>query len=187
MINAGELRNGSTVERAGELYQVIDFAHVKQGRGTAFVRAKFKNLVTGAVTEETFRPEEKFGRARIEKSDAQYLYRDGENYVVMDSATYDQFPITPELLGDAAGYIKEGSTLTLLMYDGRVLGMELPTAVELEVTQTEPGFKGDTANAAFKPATLETGLVIDVPLFVNEGDRVRVDTRSKRYIERASA
>lgn len=185
MINAGDLRGGSTFERGGELYQVLDFAHVKQGRGTAFIRAKFKNLVTGAVTEETFRPEEKFGRARIERSEAQLLYRDGDNYVVMDTSTYDQVPIPPVLLGDAAEYLKEGDTLFLLQYDGRVLGVELPTAVELEVTHTEPGFKGDTANAAFKPATLETGLVIDVPLFVNEGDRVRVDTRSKRYIERA--
>jgi len=184
MINAGDLRSGTTFERGGELFQVVDFAHVKQGRGSAFVRAKFKNLLTGAVTEETFRPEEKFGRARIEKVEAQYLYRDGENYVVMDTSSYDQYPVTPDLLGDASGYLKENDTLTLLQYEGRTLGVELPTAVELEVSQTEPGFKGDTANAAFKPATLETGLVIDVPLFVNEGDRVRVDTRSKRYIER---
>jgi elongation factor P len=185
MINAGELRNGTTFERSGELYQVLDFAHVKQGRGSAFVRAKFKNLMTGAVTEETFRPEEKFGRARIERVEAQYLYRDGDNYVVMDTTTFDQFPVTEALLGDAVGYLKENDTLSLLQYDGRTLGVELPTAVELGVTETEPGFKGDTANAAFKPATLETGLVIDVPLFVNPGDRVRVDTRSKRYIERA--
>jgi elongation factor P len=149
------------------------------------VRAKFKNLITGAVTEETFRPEEKFGRARIERVQAQYLYRDGENYVVMDTSTYDQFAVAPESVGDAAGFLKENDTLTLLQYDGRTLGVELPTAVELEVTQTEPGFKGDTANAAFKPATLETGIVVDVPLFVDQGDRVRVDTRTRRYIERA--
>ncbi len=185
MINAGDLRSGTTFERDGELFQVLDFAHVKQGRGTAFVRAKFKNLVTGSVTEETFRPEEKFGRARIERVETQYLYRDGENYVVMDTTTFDQYPVSPDVLGDAAGYLKENDTLSLLQYDGRTLGVELPTAVALEVTHTEPGYKGDTANAAFKPATLETGLVIDVPLFVNEGDRVRVDTRSKRYIERA--
>jgi elongation factor P len=185
MINAGDLRSGTTFERGGELFQVMDFAHVKQGRGTAFVRAKFKNLMTGSVTEETFRPEEKFGRARLERVEAQYLYRDGENYVVMDTSTYDQYPIAPQLLGEAAGYLKENGTLSVLQYDGRTLGVELPTAVELEVTDTDPGFKGDTANAAFKPATLETGLVIDVPLFVNQGDRVRVDTRSKRYIERA--
>lgn len=185
MINAGDLRNGTTFERGGELFQVLDFAHVKQGRGTAFVRTRFKNLITGAVTEETFRPEEKFGRARIDRVDAQYLYRDGENYVVMDTATYDQYPVAPGVVGDAAGFLKENDTLSLLQFEGRTLGVELPTAVELEVTHTEPGFKGDTANAAFKPATLETGIAVDVPLFVNVGDRVRVDTRSRRYIERA--
>ena len=185
MINAGDLRSGATIERSGELYEVLGFAHVKQGRGTAFVRAKFKNLTTGAVTEETFRPEEKFGRVRIERAQAQYLYRDGDNYVVMDATTFDQFPVTPAMLGDAVNYLKENDTLFLLRFDSRILGVELPTAMELEVTHTEPGFKGDTANAAFKPATLETGLVIDVPLFVNTGDRVRVDTRSARYIERA--
>lgn len=185
MINAGDLRSGTTVERGGELFQVVDFAHVKQGRGTAFVRAKFKNLVTGSVTEETFRPEEKFGRARIERTEAQFLYRDGENYVVMDTATYDQFPLTPAQLGDATQYLKENEPLFLLQFDGRVLGVELPTAVALQVTETEPGFKGDTANAAFKPATLETGLVVDVPLFVGVGDTIRVDSRTGRYIERA--
>ena len=185
MINAGDLRPGNTVEKGGELLQVMDFAHVKQGRGTAFVRAKFRNVTSGAVTEETFRPEEKFGRVRIERTEAQYLYKDGDNYVVMDTQTYDQFPLTPEQLGDALSYLKENDTLFLLQYDGRILGVELPTAVELEVTQTEPGFKGDTANASFKPATLETGLAIDVPLFVNQGDRIRVDTRSGRYLERA--
>lgn len=185
MINAGELRSGNTVEHDGDLLQVLDFAHVKQGRGTAFVRAKFRNLVTGAVTEETFRPEEKFGRARIERTEAQYLYKDDDNYVVMDSSTYDQFPLSADMLVDALGYLKENDTLFLLQYDGRVLGVELPTTVELEITATEPGFKGDTANASFKPATLETGKQIDVPLFVNQGDRVRVDTRTGRYIERA--
>ena len=184
MINAGELRAGNTVEHDGELLQVLEFAHNKQGRGTAIVRAKFKNLQTGAVTEETFRPEEKFGRARIERSEAQYLYQDGENYVVMDTATYDQFPLTPEQLGDALRFLKENDNLFLLTYEGKVLGIDLPTSVELLVTQTDPGFKGDTANAAFKPATLETGLVVDVPLFVNEGDRLKVDTRTAKYVER---
>ena len=184
MINAGELRPGNTVERQGELLQVLEFAHNKQGRGTAVVRAKFKNLQTGAVTEETFRPEEKFGRARIERSEAQYLYQDGDNYVVMDTTTYDQFPLTPGQLGDARRFLKENDNLFLLTHDGTVLGIDLPTSVELTVTQTDPGFRGDTANAAFKPATVETGLVVDVPLFVNEGDRIRVDTRSARYLER---
>ncbi|MGH7721643.1 MAG: elongation factor P [Candidatus Dormibacteria bacterium] len=184
MINAGELRPGNTVERQGELLQVLEFAHNKQGRGTAIVRAKFKNLQTGAVTEETFRPEEKFGRARIERSEAQYLYQDGDDYVVMDTSTYDQFPLSPAQLGDARQYLKENDNLFLLTYDGRVLGIDLPTSVELTVAQTDPGFKGDTANAAFKPATVETGLVVDVPLFVNEGDRIRVDTRTAKYVER---
>ena len=184
MINAGELRPGNTVERQGELLQVLEFAHNKQGRGTAIVRAKFKNLQTGAVTEETFRPEEKFGRARVERSEAQYLYQDGDDYVVMDTSTFDQFPLTPEQLGESLRFLKENDTLFLLTYDGKVLGIELPTSVELTVTQTDPGFKGDTANAAFKPATVETGLVVDVPLFVNEGERIRVDTRTAKYVER---
>jgi elongation factor P len=185
VINAGELRPGTTVERGGDLLQVLEFAHIKLGRGTAVVRTKLKNLVTGAVTEETFRPEEKFGRARIERNAAQFLYRDGDAFVVMDTTSYEQSALTPEQVGDGARWLKESDSLTLLTYDGRVLGIELPIAVELEVTETEPGFKGDTANAASKPATLETGAVVDVPLFVNRGDRVRVDTRTGRYMERA--
>jgi elongation factor P len=185
MISAGDLRPGNTVERNGELLQVLDFAHVKMGRGTAIVRAKFKNVNTGAVTEETFRPEEKFGRARIERTNAQYLYKDGNNFVVMDSTTYDQFPLSPEVVGDAASWLKENDQLFLLQYEGRVLGVELPITAELEVTYTEPGFKGDTATGGTKPATVETGVSVDVPLFVNTGDRIRVDTRTGRYIERA--
>ncbi len=185
MINAGELRPGNTVERGGDLLQVLEFAHIKLGRGTAVVRTKLRNLTTGAVTEETFRPEEKFGRARIERSEVQYLYRDGDAYVVMDTSTYEQTPLTPEQIGDGTRWLKENDTLTLLSYEGRILGVELPITVELEVLETEPGFKGDTANAASKPATLETGTVVDVPLFVNRGDRVRVDTRTARYMERA--
>jgi elongation factor P len=185
VINAGELRSGATVERDGELYQVVDFAHVKQGRGTAFVRAKFKNLTTGAVTEETFRPEEKFGRARIERSEAQFLYKDGDNYVVMDNTTFDQITLSPEQLGSGVDYLKENDSLFLLRFDDRVLGVDLPTSVVLQVTESEPGFKGDTANASFKPAVVETGLAVDVPLFVNQGDMIRVDTRTGRYLERA--
>ena len=185
MINAGDLRPGTTVERAGDLLQVLEFAHIKLGRGTAVVRTKLKNLVTGAVTEETFRPEEKFGRARLERSEVQYLYRDGDNFVVMDTGTYEQTPLSPDQVGDGVRWLKESDTLTLLTHEGRVLGVELPIAVALAVVETEPGFKGDTANAATKPATLETGAVVDVPLFVSEGDRIRVDTRTGRYIERA--
>ncbi|MDB5066553.1 MAG: translation elongation factor [Chloroflexi bacterium] len=186
MIEAGDLRPGNTVEKSGELLQVLDFHHVKMGRGTAIVRAKFKNVNTGAVTEETFRPEERFTRARIERTDAQYLYKDGDSYVVMDSTTYDQFPIGEELLGDATRWLKENDPLFLLQYDGRVLGVELPIAVELEVTYTEPGFKGDTATGGSKPATLETGAVVDVPLFVTQGERIRVDTRNGKYMERVT-
>ncbi|HZB98156.1 MAG TPA: elongation factor P, partial [Candidatus Sulfotelmatobacter sp.] len=151
----------------------------------AFIRAKLKNLLTGAITEETLRPEEKLGRARIERVDAVYLYPEGDSYVVMDNSTYDQFPLGRDQIGDAARFLTENQNLTLLQYDGRVIGVELPVAVELQVTSTEPGFKGDTANAASKPATLETGITIDVPLFINEGERIRVDSRNGRYIERA--
>ncbi len=184
MITAGDLRPGQTVERDGSLFQVVDFAHVKQGRGTAFVRAKFKNLSGGGVTEETFRPEEKFTKARIERSEVSYLYRDGDQFMVMDTQTFDQFSLTEEQLGENAAFLKENETLFLLQYEGKVLGIEMPISVELEVTETEPGYRGDTANAATKPATLETGVVVDVPLFVNAGDRIRVDTRSHRYMER---
>jgi elongation factor P len=185
MINAGDLRPGSTVERGGQLLQVLEFSHIKLGRGTAVVRTKLKNLTTGSVTEETFRPEEKFGRARIERSEAQFLYRDGDAFVVMDTQTYDQTPLSPEQLGEGARWLKENETLTLLTHDDKILGVELPTSVELEVVETDPGFKGDTANAATKPATVETGAVVDVPLFVNAGDHIRVDTRNGRYLERA--
>ena len=185
MITASDLRPGATVERDGDLFEVIDFSHMKQGRGTAVIRAKLRNVTTGAVTDETFRPEEKFGRVRIERTEAQLLYKDGENYVVMDNTTFDQVTLSPEQLGSGVDYLKENDTLFLLRFDDRVLGVDLPTSVVLEVTQSEPGFKGDTANASFKPATLETGLPIDVPLFVNQGDRVRVDTRTGRYLERA--
>ncbi len=185
MITAGELRPGNTIERAGELYTVVDFQHVKQGRGTAFVRAKFKSLASGSVTEETFRPEEKFGRARIERNEAQYLYKDDDNYMIMDTTSYEQYPVTAHQLGDALKWLKENDTVFLLQHEDRILGVELPIAVELEITMTEPGFKGDTANASFKPATVETGASVDVPLFVNQGDRIRIDTRTGKYMERA--
>ena len=158
MITASDLRPGATVERDGDLFEVIDFSHMKQGRGTAVVRAKLRNVTTGAVTDETFRPEEKFGRVRIERTEAQLLYKDGENYVVMDNTTFDQVTLSPEQLGSGVDYLKENDTLFLLRFDDRVLGVDLPTSVVLEVTESEPGFKGDTANASFKPAVVETGL-----------------------------
>lgn len=184
MITAGDVRPGQTVERNGALCQIVEFQHVKQGRGTAFVRIKLKNMETGSVTEETFRPEERFERARIERAEMQYLYKDGESYIVMDTTTYDQVPLSKEQLGDALLFLRENENFTVLQYDGRVIGVDLPITAELLVTQTDPGFRGDTANAGTKPATLETGLVVDVPLFVNQGDRVKVDTRTSRYIER---
>lgn len=185
MITASDLRPGATVERDGDLFEVVDFSHMKQGRGTAVVRARLRNVTTGAVTDATFRPEEKFGRVRIERTEAQYLYKDNDNYVVMDNTTFDQITLTPEQLGSAVDYLKENDSLFLLRFDDRLLGVDMPTSVVLEVTQTEPGFRGDTANASFKPAVVETGLGVDVPLFVNQGDRIRVDTRTGRYLERA--
>jgi elongation factor P len=184
MINAGELRSGTTVERNGQLWEVLSFEHVKLGRGTAVVRTRLRNITTGAVTEETFRPEERFPRARIEKVDVQFLYRDGQHYVVMDTQSYDQYPVDEAHFTEAARYIKESDHLFVLQYDGKVIGVELPITVELEVAQTDPGFKGDTATGGSKPATLDTGLVVDVPLFVETGDRLKVDTRTGKYLER---
>ena len=186
MIDAGGLRPGSTIERNGELFLVLTFDHVKLGRGSAIVRTKLKNLNTNAVTEETFRPEEKFSRARIERNEASYLYKDDNAFVMMDSSTYDQHHVGEDTVGDAARWLKEGDTLHLLMFDGRVIGVELPIAVELEVTYTEPGFKGDTATGGTKPATVETGASVDVPLFVDTGERIKVDTRTGKYMERVS-
>lgn len=184
MIEAGDLRPGTTVERNGELLQVLDFAHVKLGRGSAIVRTKLRNLGSGAVIEETFRPEEKFSRARIDRAEAQFLYRDGATWHIMDSTSFEQYPVAEEVIGDARRWLKENDSLFLMMYEGQVIGVELPIAVELEVTYTEPGFKGDTATGGTKPATVETGASVDVPLFVDTGERIRVDTRTGRYMER---
>lgn len=186
MIDAGDLRPGHTVERGGQLIEVLSFEHIKLGRGSAVVRARLRNLDTGAVTEETFRPEERLPRARIERSQVQLLYQDGDHHVVMDTTTFDQFPLTAQQMGEALRYLRASDQLTLLRHDERVLGVELPNTVELTVAATDPGFKGDTATGTTKPATLETGLTVDVPLFVGVGDRLRIDTRSGRYIERAS-
>lgn len=172
------------MERNGQLWEVLSFEHIKLGRGTAVVRTRLRNLSTGALTEETFRPEERFSRARIEKVDVQFLYRDGEHYVVMDGATYDQYPLDESQFGEATRYVRESDHLFVLQYDGRVIGVELPITVELEVTQTDPGFKGDTATGGSKPATLSTGLVVDVPLFVGVGDKLKIDTRTAKYLER---
>ncbi|MGA2873053.1 MAG: elongation factor P [Candidatus Dormibacteria bacterium] len=184
MINAGELRSGTTVERNGQLWEVLSFEHIKLGRGTAVVRTRLRNITTGAVTEETFRPEERFPRARIEKVDVQFLYRDGDHYVVMESETYEQYPLDEGQFGQASSFVQESDHLYVLRYDGKVIGVELPITVELAVTDTDPGFRGDTATGASKPATLNTGLVVDVPLFVGVGDRLKVDTRTGKYLER---
>jgi len=185
MINAGELRAGTTMERNGQLMEVLSFEHIKMGRGTAVVRTRLRNVTTGSVTEETFRPEERFPRARIEKLEVQYLYRDGDQHVVMDTNNFEQFTLSAEEFQEAGRYLRESDHLFLLRYDDKVIGVEVPISVVLEVTQTDPGFKGDTATGTFKPATLETGTVVDVPLFVAVGDRIKVDTRTGKYLERA--
>ena len=185
MISAGEFRNGINFDMDGSVYQVIEFQHVKPGKGAAFVRTKIKNVISGAVTERTFNPTEKFENAFIERKDMQYLYSDGDLYYFMDNETYEQQPIDSHKLGDNFRFVKENMEVKVLSYKGNVFGVEPPNFVELEVTQTDPGFKGDTATNATKPATLETGAEIRVPLFIEEGDMIRVDTRTGEYMERA--
>jgi elongation factor P len=184
MISAGEFRNGITFEFEGNVYQVVEFQHVKPGKGAAFVRTKLRNVITGGVIEKTFRPTEKMPKAHIERKDMQYLYSDGGLYYFMDQETYEQIPLNESQLGDSLRFVKENMIVKILSYKGSVFGVEPPTFVELEVTETEPGFKGDTATGANKPATLETGATITVPLFINQGDIIRVDTRTGEYMER---
>ncbi len=185
MITAGDFRNGVTFDDNGQVFQVIEFLHVKPGKGAAFVRTKLKNVITGAVLERTFSPTDKFENAYIERKDMEYLYSDGDLYYFMDQETYDQTPINASQLGDNFKFVKENMVCKVCSYKGNVFGVEPPTFVELEVTQTDPGFKGDTATNATKPATLETGAEIRVPLFINEGDHIRIDTRTGEYMERA--
>ena len=185
MIEAGALRNGSVFERDGQLFVCIGFSHMKMGRGTAQVRARLRNLKTGAIIDKTFRPEQRFPRVRIDKRNMQYLYNDGGQYHFMDTQTYDQVALSESALGDALKYLKENTEITVLTYEGLPIGVELPTSVDLEVTGADPGFKGDTATGGSKPAKLETGITVQVPLFVNQGDRIKVDTRSGEYMERA--
>ena len=185
MITAGDFRNGVTFDDNGQVFQVIEFLHVKPGKGAAFVRTKLKNVITGAVLERTFSPTDKFENAYIERKDMEYLYNDGDLYYFMDQETYDQTPINASQLGDNFKFVKENMICKVCSYKGNVFGVEPPTFVELEVTQTDPGFKGDTATNATKPATLETGAEIRVPLFINEGDHIRIDTRTGEYMERA--
>lgn len=185
MISAGEFRNGVTFEFEGNVFQIVEFQHVKPGKGAAFVRTKLKNVINGGVVEKTFRPTDKMPKAHIDRRDMEYLYQDGDLYYFMDQETYEQTPLNSEQLGDALKFVKENMLVKILSYKGNVFGVEPPNFVELQVTQTEPGFKGDTATGASKPATLETGAVINVPLFIEEGEMIRVDTRTGEYMERA--
>ena len=181
---AGDLRNGTTFELDNNVFRVVEFQHVKPGKGAAFVRVKMKNVITGAVLERTFNPSEKLQGAEIEKKDMQYLYNDGELYYFMDNNTYDQMPLNEEQIGDALKYIKENMNVSMLAFKGKVFAVEPPMFVELEVTYTEPGFSGNTTTTSGKPATLENGLEISVPLFVEIGDKIRIDTRTGEYMER---
>jgi elongation factor P len=186
MISSNDFRNGVTIELDGQVYTVVDFLHVKPGKGSAFVRSKLKNVKTGAVLERTFRAGEKVSRAHLERREMQYLYQTGEQYVFMDSSNYEQVTLDKNQVGDAVRFLAENLTVWLLMYEGQCLGLDLPTAVDLAISQTAPGVRGDTAAGGTKPATLETGAVIQVPLFIDEGEVVRVDTRTGLYVERVS-
>lgn len=184
MISAGEFRNGVTFELEGNVFQVVEFQHVKPGKGAAFVRTKLKNVISGAVVEKTFRPTEKMPKAHIERKNMAYSYNDGDLFYFMDNETFDMLPLSKDQLGDALKFVTENMNVTVLSYKGSVFGVEPPTFVELKVTDTEPGFKGDTSTGATKPATLETGATINVPLFVDQDDMIRVDTRTGEYMER---
>ena len=175
MISAGDFRNGITLEIEGAVYQIVEFQHVKPGKGAAFVRTKIKNVMTGSVVERTFRPTEKFPSARIDRVDMQYLYEDGDLYNFMNMENYEQMALTSDVIGDA---------LKFCSYNGKVFSVEPPLFVELEITNTEPGFKGDTAQGATKPATVETGATVYVPLFVDNGDKIKIDTRTGEYLSR---
>jgi elongation factor P len=180
-----DLKKGMTLDLPEGLFQVVDFQHVKPGKGGAFVRTTLRNVRTGSTLDRTFRADERVVQAVVEKNEMQFLYRDGDDYVFMDNTTYEQTNVGPTALGDAARFVVEGSTVQLHFYKGEIVGTELPAAVELAVAQTDPGIQGDRVSGARKPATLETGLVVQVPLFVNEGERIKVDTRSGEYLTRA--
>ena len=185
MYSTAEFRKGLRIEIEGKPYLIVDFQHVKPGKGGAFVRTKLKNLINGRVTDQTFRSGEKVGRPDLEEKEMQFLYREGDKFVFMDNESYDQVELTAEQVGEQAQFLQENINLKILNYRQEPIGLELPTFVELTVTATDPGFKGDTASGGNKPATLETGVVIQVPLFIAEGDKLRIDTRTGAYIERA--
>ena len=185
MISAGDFRNGVTIELEGNIYQIIEFQHVKPGKGAAFVRTKLKNIVSGGVVEKSFRPTEKFDLAHIDRKEYQYLYSDGDIYNFMDTETFEQIGLAAEDVGDSLKFVKENEIVKLCSHNGKVFSIEPPINVELEVTETEPGVKGDTATGATKPAILETGARIMVPLFVNQGEKIKIDTRTGEYLSRA--
>ena len=184
MISAGDFRNGITLEIEGNGYQILEFQHVKPGKGAAFVRTKLKNIINGGVVEKTFRPTEKFPAARIDRVDMQYLYSDGDLFHFMNTETFDQIALNADDIGDALKFVKENEMVKICSYNGNVFAVEPPLFVELEITDTEPGFKGDTATGATKPATVETGAVVSVPLFVEQGDKIKIDTRTGEYLSR---
>lgn len=184
-ISTNDFKNGMTIELSDGLFQIQEFQHVKPGKGGAFVRSTLRNVRTGAVIDRTFRAGEKVENAYIEKREKQYLYRDGDAFAVMDSETFEQMSVPPEAMGDAANYITEGSQVMFLMYGDEIIGTDIPASVQLTVTETEPGVQGDRVSGARKPATVETGLVVQVPLFVEAGDRIKVDTRTGEYQTRA--
>ena len=184
MISAGDFRNGMTLEIDGNVCQIIEFQHVKPGKGAAFVRTKIKNVISGGVVERTFRPTEKFPAARIDRVDMQYLYSDGDLYNFMDMETFDQLAVNADVVGDSLKFVKENDTVKVISHEGNVFAIEPPITVELRVTETEPGVKGDTATGATKPAIVETGAQIMVPLFVNQDDVLKIDTRTGEYLSR---
>ena len=185
MISAGDFRNGLCFEMDDQVYQVVEFQHVKPGKGAAFVRTKYKNVKTGSVVERSFNPNEKFEQAQLTRQDMQYIYADGDLYYFMDQETYEQTPIHQDKIGDGIKFLKEEMVCKVVSYKGDIFQVELPITVVLEITECEPGVKGDTANNASKYATLETGAVVKVPLFVNQGEKIKVDTRTGEYLERA--
>ena len=184
MISAGDFRNGVTLEIEGNVYQILEFQHVKPGKGAAFVRTKLKNIINGGVVEKTFRPTEKFPAARIDRVEMQYLYSDGDLFHFMNTETFDQIALNSDDVGDALKFVKENEMVKICSHNGNVFAVEAPLFVELEITDTEPGFKGDTATGATKPATVETGAVVYVPLFVETGNKIKIDTRSGEYLSR---
>lgn len=184
MISAGEFKNGVTVEYEGAIYSILEFQHVKPGKGAAFVRTKIKNLVTGAIIEKTFRPTEKMPKAHIERRDMSYLYNDGELFHFMDNESFEQIAVNAQDVGNSLKYVKENEIVKILSHNGSVFGIEPPLSTELEVIATEPGFKGDTATGATKPATVETGALVNVPLFIEIGEVIKVDTRTGEYMGR---